>query len=119
MSQKKDMIDSLFDYADKVVDGMTTVLKDVPEPDSDEDEVTPPSGRVIDIQENPQPLLKSDARKRGPREVTLSIRAIARKGDGVGILCETETHEVVVVNLSGKDWKTLCDNADWMRAVKE
>lgn len=118
---KKDAVDSLFDFADKIVDGAATVLKDMPEPDDEEDtpvEVPNPPKRVIDVPVDSQPLLKSGAKK--PREVHLHIKAIAKRtGGGVGILCETPTHEIVVIGLDAKDWKTLCDNADWMRMVKD
>jgi hypothetical protein len=125
MTQKKDAIDSIFDFADKIVDGAAAVLKDVPEPDSDEEPDYPrfhkeEPKRVIDVPE--QPLLKSDGHmgKKQPREVTLNIRAISkRQRGGVAILAETPTHDVVVINLEEKDWKTLCDNADWMRMVKD
>lgn len=123
MVQKKDAIDSLFDFADKVVDGASAVLKDMPEPDNDDVEtpVEIPSKKVIDVEVTEQPLLKSGpSGPTKPREVTLHIKAIAkRKNGGVGILAETATHDVVVINLDAKDWKTLCDNADWMRMVRE
>jgi hypothetical protein len=125
---KKDAIDSMFDFADKIVDGAATVLKDMPEPDGDDDYEPNPTGeksgpkRVVDVEYRQQPLLKSgegQMSKKQPREVTLRIKALAKRRGGVAIMCETPTHEIVVVNLEEKDWKTLCDNADWMRMVKE
>lgn len=120
MKPKKDAVDSLFDFADKIVDGATAVLKDMPEPDSDDDDVpryVPQTPRIIEMPPDGGPLLKSGSD--GPkkmREVTLGIRNVnRRRGGGVTIIAETPTHEVVAVVLSEEDWKKLYDAADWLR----
>lgn len=119
MTQKKDMIDSLFDMADRVVDGAVAVLKDVPEPEGDEDMG---SKKVIDVTD--QPLLKSGtespvANKKAPREVSLSIKNVSQRGKGVVIIAETATRELVAITLSGEDWKKVYDAADWLRMVPD
>lgn len=117
MTQKKNAIDSLFDLAEGVVDSVSPYLKEDEESDSEVVDV-----EYVEVKVKQQPLLKSEGSmntKKLPREVTLYIKAVAKRRGGVGILCETETHEMVVINLEERDWKTLCDNADWMRMVKE
>lgn len=129
MAEKKGAIDSLFDFADKIVDGAAAVLKDVPEPPSDDDDDPPvrgPDKRVIDVPTDSPPLLKSGHQAESKpatkkmREVTLGIRNVSqRRGGGVNIIAETPTHELVVVVLSEEDWKKVVDTADWLRMVPE
>lgn len=115
MAEKKNALDSLFDYAERVVDGVSPYLKE-------DEEGNVVDAEYVEVKSRQQTLLKDDplerSKRKGPREVTLKLKAISkRKSGGVGLLMETTTHEIVVVNLSDEDWETLCDNADWMRMV--
>jgi hypothetical protein len=128
MTEKKSMIDSLFDAAERVVDGAAGVLSGVPEPEEElekakpESQVQPRYGKVIDVPSESQPLLKSDAKQevKKPREVVLGVKNVSsRRRGGVNIVAETPTHELVCIVLSEEDWKKVCDAADWMRMVSE
>lgn len=123
MTQRRDTIDTFFDAMDKVVDGAAKVLKDMPEPDSDDEEVTPSGRRVIDVESTSKPLLKSgggDEKQKSPKEIKLAIKNVSkRKRGGVTVIAETSVHEMVAIQLDEEDWKKIVDAADWMRMVDE
>lgn len=112
MSEKKDFVDSIFDFADRVADGAAYVLKDMPDPDGDDSDDE--KRKVIDVPVETRPLLKSGSKKQR-REVELVIKNVApnQKG-GVTLIAETPVHEIVAVHMSKEDFMKLVDAADWL-----